>query len=44
MSNQTTMSQAIIESLARSVESLLVAINPQQSVMVNFASLPTEKN
>jgi hypothetical protein len=43
MSNNTTLSQAIIESLARTVESLLIAIKPQQSVMVSFASLPTEK-
>jgi hypothetical protein len=43
MSNTPTLSQAIIESLAKAVDRLLIAIKPQQSVMVSFASLPTEK-
>jgi hypothetical protein len=43
MSNTTSLSQAVIESLAKAVDRLIVAIKPEQSVMVSFASLPTEK-
>jgi hypothetical protein len=43
MSNTKTLPQAFIESLAKIIDRLIVAIKPQQSVMVSFASLPTEK-